>query len=195
MSNRAVFLDRDGTVIEEVNYLHRLEDLQVYPFSPEALHRLKQRGFMTVMVTNQSAVARGLLTEDELRQVHAALQERLTEAGGGIDAYYYCPHHPEAALERYRQACNCRKPKAGLILRAAEEQQIDLAASYVVGDRVGDIQAGHAAGCLSILVRTGYGRSAAAEVDELRCRGDSTGVPDHTAENLLEAAKWILLRG
>jgi D-glycero-D-manno-heptose 1,7-bisphosphate phosphatase len=195
MGNRAVFLDRDGTVIEEVNYLRRIEDMQVYPFTPEALRRLREQGFLTVVVTNQSAVARGFLNEDELRQLHAALQTRLEAAGATVDAYYYCPHHPEAALEQYRRACPCRKPEPGLILQAAEEHGIELSASYVIGDRIGDIRAGHAAGCRSVLVRTGYGAIAAAEVENLQQGGDAAGVPDYLAENLLEAADWIRWRG
>ncbi|RPI29440.1 MAG: HAD family hydrolase [Acidobacteria bacterium] len=184
MANRAVFLDRDGTVIEEVNYLSTIEEMQVYPFSAEALRRLRAAGFLVVIISNQSAIARGYLNEADLEKIHSELARRLTQEGARIDRFYYCPHHAEATLERYRQVCECRKPRPGMILRAAADLQIDLKASFVVGDRAGDVGVAQEAGCRSVLVKTGYGKTAVEQLGDLR--------PDYVAENLLEAADWII---
>ncbi|MFB3903417.1 MAG: D-glycero-alpha-D-manno-heptose-1,7-bisphosphate 7-phosphatase [Acidobacteriota bacterium] len=184
MANRAVFLDRDGTIIEEVNYLRRIEEMTVFPFSAEALRKLTEAGFLNVVVTNQSAIARGYLDEAELKTIHEELARRLEREGARIDAFYHCPHHAEATVEKYRKVCGCRKPRAGLIFQAASDLEIDVKASFVVGDRTGDIGAGREAGCRSVLVKTGYGETTLDEASDLH--------PDHVAANLLEAAKWIV---
>ncbi len=184
MANRAVFLDRDGTIIEEVNYLRRIEEMRVFPFSAEALRKLEEAGFLNVVISNQSAIARGILDEADLRIIHEELARRLGKEGARIDAFYYCPHHAEATVEKYRKVCECRKPRAGLIFQAALDLQLDVKASFVVGDRVGDIGAAREAGCHSVLLRTGYGQTALKELGDLQ--------PDYVAENLLEAAEWII---
>ena len=184
MANRAVFLDRDGTIIEEVNYLRRIEEMIVYPFSAEALRRLTAAGFLNVVISNQSAIARGFLDEAELQTIHGELARRLEEEGARIDGFYYCPHHIDATVEKYRVACECRKPRPGLILQAASDLQIDVKASFVVGDRLFDIGAARAAGCRAVLLKTGYGETALKELGDLQ--------PDYVAENLLEAAEWII---
>ncbi len=187
MANRAVFLDRDGTIIEEVNYLRRIEEMIVFPFSAEALRKLKAAGFLNVVVSNQSAIARGFLDESDLNTIHEELGRRLERDSARIDAFYYCPHHVEATVEKYRKLCQCRKPRAGLIFQAAFDLQIDVKASFVVGDSVADMGAAREAGCRSVLVKTGYGETALNELGDLQ--------PDYIAENLLEAATWIVSQG
>lgn len=184
----AVFLDRDGTLIEEVGYLDRLERLAFYPWSIDALRLLNRAGFPVVVITNQAGVARGLVEESFLAVAHRFISEKLEAAGARIAAYYYCPHHPDAPLARYRRACQCRKPRPGMVERAARELGLDLRRSFVVGDRWADVRVAQAVGARGLLVKTGYG---ATEAD--RPRGDV--VPDAVVDTLLDAAVWILRRG
>ncbi|HEY4134066.1 MAG TPA: D-glycero-beta-D-manno-heptose 1,7-bisphosphate 7-phosphatase [Alphaproteobacteria bacterium] len=153
----AVFLDRDGTIVEDVDYLTRPEQLRLIPGAAAAIRTLNARAVPVVVVTNQSAVARGLLSEDELAAVHGELRARLAAEGARLDAIYYCPHHPEGS-GAYRRDCDCRKPMPGMLRQAARDLGLDLAASAMVGDSVRDLEAGAAAGCRTlILVRTGHG--------------------------------------
>jgi len=175
--NRAVFLDRDGTIIRDADYLRSPDQLEVLPGVPAALRALKGAGFLLIVVTNQSAIARGWLTEEELARIHHILNERLGAAGAGIDAFYYCPHLPEGTVARYARPCRCRKPEPGMLQRAAREWTIDLGASYMVGDSERDVEAGKRAGCFSILVG-----------EEQTTRADAR------APDLLEAARLILSR-
>jgi D-glycero-D-manno-heptose 1,7-bisphosphate phosphatase len=180
-----VFLDRDGTLIEERGYLDRLELLSVYPWTADALRLLGRAGYAVVVVTNQSAVARGMVDESFLDRVHGELSRRLAEGGALIDAYYYCPHLADAKVERYRQVCRCRKPGPGLIERACQEMNLDPAASVMIGDRWLDVACGRAAGTRTVLVRTGHGaHEAETPPDGLRA--------DAILNNLMEAAGWIL---
>jgi D-glycero-D-manno-heptose 1,7-bisphosphate phosphatase len=151
---KAVFLDRDGTINEECDYLFRSEDCRFIPGAAEAIRRLNAAGFQVIVVTNQSGVARGFYGVDDIVSLHAWITEQLAAAGARIDAWYYCPHHPEYGGDN---DCNCRKPFPGMLLQAAAEHGIDLASSWMVGDKVADIEAGIAAGCRPLLVRTGYG--------------------------------------
>ncbi|HEY0875819.1 MAG TPA: HAD family hydrolase [Vicinamibacterales bacterium] len=177
MSRRAVFIDRDGTLIEEAGYLSSLERLVFFPYTVDAVRQIHRAGFAVVVITNQAGIARGIVTEDFVAAAHGHISARVEAGGGRIDAYYYCPHHPDGVVESLRIACQCRKPQPGLIRQAAEDLGIDLAASFTIGDRWHDVQAGQAAGTRTILVRTGYGRreeekapegiSAAAIVDNL----------------------------
>lgn len=157
MGKRAVFLDRDGTINVEVQYLSRVEDFRLIPGVPYALQRLKNAGFLLVVVTNQSGIGRGLYDEAALHAVHERMHEELGSFGIGIDACYFCPHHPEHAVGDYRIDCSCRKPLPGMLQQAALDLDIDLASSYMIGDKLGDIEAGLNAGCTSLMVRTGYG--------------------------------------
>jgi D-glycero-D-manno-heptose 1,7-bisphosphate phosphatase len=178
-----VFLDRDGTLIEERGYLQQLEGLSLFPWSGDAIRLLKRAGFATIVVTNQSAVARGLIDEAFLRQVHREIDARLGAAA--LDGYYYCPHFPEAPLERYRVDCRCRKPGPGLIEQACRERNIDLARSYMVGDRWLDVECGRSAGVKTLLVRSGHGAEEEAN--------PPAGVQaDGILDNLMEAVGWIL---
>ncbi|MBP1637045.1 MAG: gmhB [Acidobacteria bacterium] len=150
----AVFLDRDGTIIEEVGYLNRLDRVTFFPWSIDAIRLLNAAGFRVVVVTNQAGVARGYYDEAFVQATHAFIDERVRAGRARVDAYYYCPHHPEGRVPEYRRACDCRKPGPGMIRRAERELGIDPARSFVVGDRWLDVEFGHAAGARSVLVRT-----------------------------------------
>jgi D-glycero-D-manno-heptose 1,7-bisphosphate phosphatase len=179
----AVFLDRDGTLLQEGNYVDRLERLEFFPYTVDAVRTLNQAGFAVVIVTNQSGVARGMYPEEFVGEAHRHIEEKLNAGGARVDGYYYCPHHPEGSVEALRQDCECRKPKPGQILQAASELDLDLGRSFMVGDRWKDIEAGRAAGVRTILVRTGYGR----EAESTEAMGDTVVV-----DNLIQAAAWIL---
>ena len=183
----AIFLDRDGTVTDEVGYINHISRAKVYPFAPEAIRMLKSTGLPVVIVTNQSGVGRGYFTEELVRQVHHMVQDTLLAEGTSVDAFYYCPHHPSAVIESYRQACRCRKPGTGMPDEAAERFGIDLAASYLVGDTYRDMQTGFNIGARTVMLMTGYGRGEYEYRRERWAR-----MPDLIAENLLEAAGLIL---
>ncbi len=178
----AVFLDRDGTLIREVNYLSTIEQIEVLPGVAAALRLLRSHGFKLVMVTNQSVVARGGLSEAGLQQIHAEIVNRLAQEGASLDGIYYCPHHPTEGLGDYRILCDCRKPKTGMIKRAADEHQIDPSRSYVVGDQPTDIELARAVGATGILV----GR------DDAVAGGLPLNFP--VVANLAGAAEWIVER-
>jgi D-glycero-D-manno-heptose 1,7-bisphosphate phosphatase len=152
-----VFLDRDGVVIEDSAYIGTAERVRLVPGSAEAIAALNRAGWPIVIVTNQAGVGRGLFTEPDVDRVHRHLVALLRSHGATIDAFHFCPHHPEAELPRYRVACECRKPQPGMLLRAAAELDFDLAASWMIGDRITDLEAGAAVGCRTVLVRTGHG--------------------------------------
>ena len=175
----AVFLDRDGTIIRQVDLMHEVSQLRLLPGAATAIRILNEKGLLVVVVTNQPAVARGVASEQEIKLVHEELNRRLQARGAHIDAFYFCPHHPNATLEQYRTTCPCRKPEPGMILRAAEEYGLDLSRSVMIGDTTQDILAGNRAGVHTILVRTGHG---GRDPWQYQCS------PDWTANNLLEAA-------
>ncbi|MDY0190521.1 MAG: D-glycero-beta-D-manno-heptose 1,7-bisphosphate 7-phosphatase [Desulfuromonas sp.] len=153
----AVFLDRDGTINEERDYLFRCEDFRFIPGVPQAIKRLNDAGLLVVVVTNQSGVGRGYYSEKDVDCLHKFIQQQLCAIGAHIDAFYYCPHHPTKGLGQYKRDCNCRKGKPGMLLQAAQEHCIDLGRSFIVGDKLADVEAGVAAGCAPLLVLTGYG--------------------------------------
>jgi D-glycero-D-manno-heptose 1,7-bisphosphate phosphatase len=186
MSRPAVFLDRDGTIIEERGYLDRLEDVTIFPWTGDALRLLKRAGFATVVITNQSAIARGLIDEAFLNLVHQRIDSRLESSGGGIDRYYFCPHLPEGKIERYRQTCRCRKPAPGMIEQACREMDLDPSRSITVGDRWLDVVCGRAAGTRTVLVRSGHGSSEADAAPPAGVYADAI------LNNLMEAVGWIL---
>ena len=180
-----VFLDRDGTLIEEVGYLSHLDRIVLYPWSIESVKLLNRAGFKVVVVTNQAGVARGLFDEDFIDEAHRFPDQKFGDGGATIDKFYYCPHHPEASVEAYRCECDCRKPKAGMLWKAAQELQLELSHSFVIGDRLSDLRLGPAVGAKSVLVRTGYGETTARELT------DDVEV-DYTAPELMTAVAWIL---
>lgn len=181
----AVFIDRDGTLIEEVGYLNRLDRLALYPWSIDAVRLLDRAGFAVVVVTNQAGIARGFFDERFVQHTHDVLRERFAAGGARLAGFYYCPHHPDAPPGPYRQRCACRKPAPGMLHRAATDLSLDLSRSFMVGDRWHDVQAGQAAGARGVLVRTGYDG------------GDDDPVPPglepvFVASDLMEATSWIL---
>ena len=185
----AVFLDRDGTINEQMGYVNHLSRFQLLPGVARAIRSLNEAGLPVVVVTNQSGLARGYFPESLLEAVHAELHRLLAREGAHLDGLYICPHHPEAREERFRLDCDCRKPKPGLLERAAAELGLDLGRSYMVGDRWSDLRCGAAVGATTVLVLTGYGRGDAAYVGP-----GQTVQPDHVAEDLEAAARWILDR-
>jgi len=168
--NIAVFLDRDGVLNQDPpHYAHRLDQLELIPRSAEAVKILKEHHYIVIILSNQSGVARGYYTENDVNIFNNALLMKLRECGGDVDAIYYCPHHPDAKIEKYRSICNCRKPKAGMLFKAAQDHDIDLLNSYIVGDKLSDIEAGKAAGCHAILVLTGHGTDKMLEKNDEDC--------------------------
>lgn len=158
---RAVFVDRDGTIIEERGYLGRLDLIAPFPYTADALARLRRAGYLVVVVTNQAGVARGYFSEAFVNEAHRHLDTLLAPQGAAPDAYYFCPHHPEGVVEGYRVVCRCRKPSPGMVEQAARDWDIDLSRSFVVGDKWLDVGLANQAGARGILVRTGYGEAAA----------------------------------
>ena len=153
----AVFLDRDGTINEDVGYLSELSHLTLYPWAIDAVRLLNRAGYLVVMVTNQGGIGRRMIRPEFVGELHAVIDARLAAGGAHVDGWYFCPHHPEALIEDLRAACSCRKPAPGLLLDAARDHGIDLARSWIVGDKWSDIQAGQRTGGRGILVRTGWG--------------------------------------
>ncbi len=180
-----IFLDRDGTINEDVNFLSSPEQVVLIDGSAEAIREMNELGLKVIVFTNQSGIARGYFTEEDLHRVHSRLDELLARSGARIDAYYYCPHHPTEGNGEYKIECECRKPKDGMLRRASTEQNIDLKKSFVVGDRCIDIQAGKTAGATTILVLTGYGLQ-----EYEKCKNENFE-PDFVAKNLKEAVEII----
>ena len=188
--NRAVFLDRDGVLIEDVHLLTRPDQLRVLPGVPEALSELSKADFKLLVVSNQPVIARGLVSESDVGMVHQELAKMIVELKGPVlHQFYFCPHHPNATLPAYRQDCDCRKPKPGLLFRAAREWNVDLKASFLVGDRITDIIAGAKAGCRTVLVQTGKHLERPIETTEML---DLSIQADHSCADLKAAAEWIL---
>ena len=188
MKRRAVFIDRDGTVSEEVGYVNHPSRLRLFPFAADAIRMLNDHGWLAILVTNQAGVARGYFSEDLVGQVHERLRNQLEERGARIDAIYYCAHHPTVGPPPYRADCDCRKPKPGLIQRAARDFEIDLAQSWMIGDRYGDIELARNAGLRGALVLTGYG------LGEWEYQRDSWQTePELVADDLAAAVREILV--
>ncbi|MBU0729909.1 MAG: HAD family hydrolase [Proteobacteria bacterium] len=183
----AVFLDRDGTINEQMGYLNHISRFRMLPHAAAAIRLLNEHDIPAVVVTNQSGLARGYFPESLLIAMHALMERELAEKGAHVDGIYVCPHHPEAKEAKFRLDCDCRKPKTGLFTKAAEVLGIDLQRSYVVGDRWSDLKAGAAIGAKGVLVLTGYGRG-----DRDYIGPEQTIQPHYIAENLLDAVQWIL---
>lgn len=188
--NRAVFLDRDGVLIEDADLLTRTEQLRILPGVPAALTALKSAGFRLVVVTNQPVVARGMIPERGVEEIHAELARRIMASGGpAIDRFYYCPHHPNAKLPEYRVACECRKPRPGMFLQAIAQLKLDGHASFTVGDRLTDIIAGAKVGSRTVLVETGKHTEIPITTNDPI---DLTIKPEHTCRDLSAGVAWIL---
>jgi D-glycero-D-manno-heptose 1,7-bisphosphate phosphatase len=176
----AVFLDRDGTVSEEVGYLNHVSRFHLLPYAADSIRRLREGGYRVIVVTNQSGVGRGYFPESLVHEVHELMRQQLADAGAHLDGIYYCPHTAS-------DECECRKPKIGMLTRAASEHGIDVARSFVVGDRYSDVLLARRAGARGIFVRTGYG-----EGEYLWNASKWTSQPDFVAADLSDAVNWIL---
>ena len=187
MKKAAVFLDRDGTINEQMGYINHLSRFHLLPGVAQAIKLLNDHSLPVFVVTNQSGLARGYFPGALLEAVHGAMVERLNACGAKLDGIYVCPHHPEAKEERYRLDCPCRKPKPGLFLQAAAEHDLDLTRSYVVGDRWSDLKAAAACGAKGVLVLTGYGRG------DYEFIGPRQAIqPSYVADDLVAAVQWII---
>lgn len=180
---RAVFVDRDGTLNVEVNYLHRIEDLVLVPGAIEAIRALNQADYLVLVVTNQAGIARGYYDEAAMHRLHDHLAGVLAGAGARLDGIYFCPHHPD-----FGDACDCRKPAPGMLHQAAAEHDLDLRQCWMVGDSAGDIGAGRAVGCRTLLVRTGYG----AQTEGTLAEADRARRPDAVVGDIRAAVRVIL---
>ncbi|OIP50547.1 MAG: D-glycero-beta-D-manno-heptose-1,7-bisphosphate 7-phosphatase [Deltaproteobacteria bacterium CG23_combo_of_CG06-09_8_20_14_all_60_8] len=183
----AVFLDRDGTINEQMGYINHLSRFHLLPGVAAAIRLLNQAGVPVVVVSNQSGVGRGYFPASLVNEVHDMMKNELAREEARVDGLYFCPHHPEAKVEEYRLACHCRKPKIGMFEAAAREMGLDLSASYVVGDRWTDLKAAANCGATGVLVLTGYGRG-----DLLYMAPVEAVKPRHVAEDLHAAVQWIL---
>jgi D-glycero-D-manno-heptose 1,7-bisphosphate phosphatase len=184
---RAVFLDRDGTINIEVGYLNHPDQVELIPRAGAGIKLLNEAGLKAIVITNQAGIARGVVREDLLPDIHQRLMLLLAREGAALDGFYYCPHHPEGVVEQYRITCDCRKPLPGMLLQAAGEYSIDLSASYVIGDKSCDMELARNAGTKAVMVLTGYGEKELA-----RHRAAGLSPPDYIAQDLYAAAQWIL---
>lgn len=182
----AVFLDRDGTIIRQVELLHKASEVKLFPESARAIKTLNELGYVVVIVTNQPVVARGIISPKEVDEIHAVLVDRLAKKGATIDGIYFCPHHPKANIKKYRIKCSCRKPEIGMILKAAKKFNIDIKKSFLVGDSTRDVQAGNRAHLTTILVKTGHGGKDKWQFESK---------PDYVAKNMAQVARIIKKNG
>ena len=183
----AIFMDRDGTLCDEVGYVNHLSRFRIFPFAVDVVRWINRSGRLAVLVTNQAGVARGYFPESLVTEVHAHLARTLADGDAKLDGIYYCPHHPTVGEPPYRQDCDCRKPRPGLLLRAAKELDIDLARSWMIGDRYSDVKLAWIVGARGAFVKTGYGRG---EIEHFG--GSWQRQPDLVAEDLLQAVERIL---
>jgi D,D-heptose 1,7-bisphosphate phosphatase len=189
-NNIAVFLDRDGTINEEVGYLDRLDKLKIIPNAYEAIRLINLSGMKAIVISNQAGVARGFFTEEFVRTVNKHLQADLKKKNAVIDGFYYCPHHPTEGKGIYLQNCNCRKPAAGMLLQAAQDLDIDLSVSYFIGDRFIDMETAKKVGVKGVLVKTGYGEDLLQ--DDGPDAATAENKPTYIAADILDAVRWIL---
>lgn len=179
--NKAVFLDRDGTINVEKNYLYKIDDFEFIEGVPEAIKMLNDAGYLVIVVTNQAGIARGYYKEEEMRKLHKHINNELKKYGAHIDAYYFCPHHPEHGIGDYKLDCNCRKPKSGMLEWASKEFNIDNGKCYIIGDKISDVQSGDGLNISGILVKSGY------EFNEKLIPAKYV-----IKDNLLESVKYII---
>lgn len=187
----AVFFDRDGTLIEDARYLVDASRIQIVPGAVDAVRKVNQAGLEAIVITNQSAVARGLLSERGLAAIHQRVSDLFRRGGAVLDAFYSCVHHPDFPSSGQSGPCRCRKPEPGLLLQAARERKLRLGSSFLIGDRLRDVLAGRRAGCRCVLVKTGSGTEEALRLEKAPQAGR---VPEHVASDVLDAVDWILER-
>lgn len=183
----AVFMDRDGTINEQMGYINHLSRFHILPGVPEAIKLLNENGYLVIVITNQSGVARGYYPISLIQEIHTYMRESLKKEGANIDAVFFCPHYPRGKVEEYSRECDCRKPKTGMIKQARESFDIDMSISYMIGDHFTDLEMAHNCGLRSIMVKTGYGLG---EADYILPLMDHK--PVYVADDLLDAVKWIL---
>jgi len=183
---KAAFLDRDGTIIEDTGYVGEISKVRFLPGASAGIKLLNDNGFKVIIITNQAGVARGFFTEERVKEINAYIRESLVQEGAMIDEFYYCPHHVEGIIEEYRKDCYYRKPNPGMIEKAVSDFDIDLDESFVIGDKYSDIEAGCRAGCRNILLTGEASQDGKME---------NRVVSDHTAHDLFEAVKWIIASG
>jgi D-glycero-D-manno-heptose 1,7-bisphosphate phosphatase len=184
--NKAVFIDRDGTLNVEKNYVHKISDFEFIAGAPEAVRLLNENGFKVIVISNQSGIARGYYTPNDVHLLHDHIQRELRKEKAYIDAFFYCPHHPEGTVEEFRKACDCRKPNPGMIHQAEKKFDLDLSRSFIIGDHLSDVRLKERVPFSMILVRTGHGKKTTEQLT-----GESVN-PDYIEENLLEAVKKII---
>lgn len=182
----AVFLDRDGTMVHDPGYLCRLEELRWYPWTVDAIRLLNRAGFRVFVTTNQGGVGLGLYEERFVLELHARMADRIAAAGGRVDGWFYCLHHPMAVVDSLRVTCDCRKPQPGMVRQAQQTFDLDLSRSFVIGDKRADVGLAAAVGARGVLVLTGHGKEEAPRF------GTDDPAPAHIAENLMDATAWVL---
>lgn len=181
--SRAFFLDRDGTVIKHFELMRRSSDLKLIPRADQAIKAMNDKGYLVFLVSNQPVVARGLATPEDIEIIHSDLRRLLEKKGARIDAAYFCPHHPDADVKKYRIKCRCRKPEPGMILKAIKKFNIDPKKSFMVGDAMIDVVAGRRAGLKTILVKTGPGHSLDKDFKHIK--------PSFTVKDIREAVALV----
>lgn len=186
MKRRAVFLDRDGTINEDVGYPSQFSQIKIYPYSFAAVKKINKAGFLSVIITNQSGIGRGLLTEKNLDDIHQKMKIVFSKHNSHFDGIYYCPHYISSSNSAYRKDCSCRKPNTEMALQAASDLDVDLKSSYMVGDKTEDVLFGLNIEATPILVLTGFGQKSLLALKEKNIQ------PAHVAQTLLEAVDWIL---
>ncbi|MFO7980235.1 MAG: HAD family hydrolase [Candidatus Aminicenantes bacterium] len=186
MKKRAVFLDRDGNINKDVGYPNSYKQINIYPYSYEAVRKINKAGFLAIVITNQSGVGRGLIKEEALKEIHQKMKKSFLKNKARLDGMYYCPHYIDSSIPKYQKDCRCRKPHPGLALKAAREFNINLSDSYMIGDKVEDILFGKNIKAKSILVLTGFGKDSRVQLDKMNIE------PAYVAKNLLDAVNWIL---
>jgi D-glycero-D-manno-heptose 1,7-bisphosphate phosphatase len=186
MKKRAVFLDRDGNINKDVGYPDSYKKIKIYPYSYEAVRKINRAGFLAVVITNQSGVGRGLIKEKKLNEIHEKMKTAFKKKNACLDYIYYCPHYINSPIPKYRIDCRCRKPYPGMALRAAEQLDIDLSKSYMIGDKVEDVLLGINIKATPILVLTGFGKESRTQLQRMKIE------PAFVAKNLLDAVNWIL---
>lgn len=185
MSNKAFFLDRDWTINEDRGYISNINDVYIYPRSIEALKIIKSKGYLIIIVTNQAGIAMGLMTKKKVEEVNSHIIRDISKEGINIDALYYCPYHPTKGKNKYKKESNFRKPEPGMLIKASRDFKIDLNSSYMIGDKISDIEAGKKAGCKTVLVKTGFGEKSLEHLkfSELN--------PEYVCDDLYDAIEKI----
>lgn len=182
-----VFLDRDGTINYDAGYINHIDNFVMYDYAAQAIRMLNKNGYYVIVITNQSGLGRGFFNEATLEEIHSYMVKSLKEQGALIDGIYFCPHDPNAKVEKYKAVCTCRKPETGLVEMAFKDFDIDKSNMYFIGDKHSDIMAGYKSGCKTIMVKTGYGKG-----DLINKASKWEVKPDKIADTLLDAVKCIL---